>query len=226
MHLATSDALLRHKCSLLARRSDQSHAAAPGPGEKRCNCCHHIYPDTGEFFFCQYVRADGSRLLSPRCRACAVEKKTLYRRQPPPTPSATRELHRILHLFSLPMSNAQSMTAHTWSVDGEDFPYSSLSELLEANPGIQPGAEVYYGIPVPPSPADFVSAKRVLQDVQTDAAAAYGDCAQGYAQTATPEALADLQAMLEAWLMEHIGLPDCYSVSNVCTYSVTKEDLQ
>lgn len=117
-------------------------------------------------------------------------------------------------------------TERVWGCQEETFNYPSLAALVAANRKyLRAGMAVFSGLPVPPTASDFVSADRVIEDLQSDASALFGECADDYGLNVPQEAVQGLQALLEAWLMENVGLPQCYCVRDVQRHTLTDADL-
>lgn len=123
------------------------------------------------------------------------------------------------------MNTCATAQSTVWGINDETFDYPSLKALIKDNRYLVEGSIVFSGVTVPPEPSFLVCAERVADDIQSDAMALYGDCAGDYAASIPKEAIDGLQTMLEAWLMETMGLPSCYGVKDATPYTITATDL-
>lgn len=119
------------------------------------------------------------------------------------------------------MSNTEQIEC--WSLDGEEFNYDSLGDLLDARGDeIRPGHKVWRGTAKPPSMADLADAERVIEDIGERAHDFGGEYADGFPKV-SPEHAAKLQALLEQWLAE-CPPPRFYQVTNAVPYVLTDSD--
>ena len=110
-----------------------------------------------------------------------------------------------------------------WSIDGEEFNYGSLGNLLNARcDEVRPGHKVWRGTAKRPAMADFVDAYSVIEDIAAQANDFGGEYADGYPEV-SPEHKAKLQALLEQWLAE-CPSPRFYQVTNAVPYVLTDSD--
>ena len=116
-----------------------------------------------------------------------------------------------------------STTKECWSVDGEEFTFDSLGDLLDSRGDeLRPGHKVWRGTAKGPAMADLADADNVIEDIATRAYDFGGEFADGFPEV-TPEHKAKLQAFLEQWLAE-CPSPRFYQVTNVVSYALTADD--
>lgn len=110
-----------------------------------------------------------------------------------------------------------------WSVDGEEFTFDSLGDLLD-NRGdeLRPGHKVWRGTAKGPAMADLADANNVIEDIATRAYDFGGEFADGFPEV-TPEHKAKLQTLLEQWLAE-CPSPRFYQVTNAKPYVLSCDD--
>lgn len=119
------------------------------------------------------------------------------------------------------MSNTEQIEC--WSLDGEEFNYDSLGDLLDARGDeVRPGHKVWRGTAKHPSMTDLADAERVIEDIGERAHDFGGEYADGYPEV-SPEHKAKLQALLEQWLAE-CPSPRFYQVTNAVPYVLTDSD--
>jgi hypothetical protein len=120
---------------------------------------------------------------------------------------------------------AQATAAETlecWSVDGSDFRYQTLGDLLDSNDHLEKGCIVMVGNQVACDPADWVDADDVIENLACRGSDEGGEWADDYPDV-SPEAKAELQTYLEAWARKHAPA-SFYTVTNVREYVLTYED--
>jgi hypothetical protein len=119
------------------------------------------------------------------------------------------------------MSNTEQIEC--WSLDGEEFNYDSLGDLLDARGDeVRPGYKVWRGTAKHPSMADLADAERVIEDIGERAHDFGGEYADGFPEV-SPEHAAKLQALLEQWLTE-CPPPRFYQVTNAVPYVLADTD--
>jgi hypothetical protein len=110
-----------------------------------------------------------------------------------------------------------------WSIDGEEFNYDSLGDLLDARGDeVRPGQKVWRGTAKHPSMADLADSERVIEDIGERAHDFGGEYADGFPEV-SPEHAAKLQALLEQWLAE-CPSPRFYQVTNAVPYVLADTD--
>lgn len=116
-----------------------------------------------------------------------------------------------------------STTKECWSVDGEEFNFDSLGELLDSRgDDLRPGQKVWRGTAKGPAMADLADADNVIEDIATRAYDFGGEFADGFPEV-TPEHKAKLQTLLEQWLAE-CPSPRFYQVTNAKPYVLSCDD--
>lgn len=119
------------------------------------------------------------------------------------------------------MSNTEQIEC--WSLDGEEFNYDSLGDLLDARGDeVRPGHKVWRGTAKHPSMTDLADAERVIEDIGERAHDFGGEYADGFPEV-SPEHAAKLQALLEQWLAE-CPSPRFYQVTNAVPYVLADTD--
>jgi RNA-splicing ligase RtcB len=114
--------------------------------------------------------------------------------------------------------------AECWSVDGSDFSYTSLGDLLDGNDDIEVGQVVHVGDPVHPDATEFVDAGDVIDLIATRAYDIGHEHADDFPDV-TDEARAELDALLQGWITKHCKVT-FYEVENAREYVITAEDLE
>lgn len=116
-----------------------------------------------------------------------------------------------------------SDTKECWSVDGEEFTYDSLGDLLDSRGDeLRPGHKVWRGTAQLPTMSSLADAGNVIEDIAERAYDFGGEWAVDYPEV-TPEHKAKLQALLEQWLAE-CPSPRFYQVTGVAPYELTADD--
>lgn len=116
-----------------------------------------------------------------------------------------------------------STTKECWSVDGEEFTFNSLGDLLDSRGDeLRPGHKVWRGTAKEPSMAALADAGNVIEDIGERAYDFGGEWADGYPEV-TPEHKAKLQAFLEQWLAE-CPSPRFYQVTDAKPYILAIDD--
>lgn len=110
-----------------------------------------------------------------------------------------------------------------WSVDGSDFRYQSLDDLLDSNDQLEVGNEVEHGEKVHRDPGEWVEADDVIENLSCRGGDEGGEWADDYPDI-PPAAKLELQDFLEEWARKY-AQPGFYSVRNVKKYTITAEDL-
>lgn len=114
--------------------------------------------------------------------------------------------------------------AECWSVDGSDFSYTSLDDLLDGNDDIEVGRVVHVGEPVHPDPAEFVDAGDVIDLIATRAYDIGHEHAEDFPDL-SDDAKAELDALLKEWIAKHCTVT-FYEVENSREYVITAADLE
>lgn len=109
-----------------------------------------------------------------------------------------------------------------WSLDGEDYRYDTLGELLDCNE-LSAGDVVHVGERAPHDPADWVDAEDVIENLACRGSDVGGEWADNYPEV-SKEAKAALQTLLETWAREH-AQPNFYGIRNAREYVITAEDV-
>nr|WP_314607398.1 hypothetical protein [uncultured Janthinobacterium sp.] len=117
----------------------------------------------------------------------------------------------------------QAAPEECWSVNKEEFNYSSLGELLDSNDDLEVGTIVWRGEGQVPAAGRLIDADDVLMTMGERASDIVGEFADGY-PAATPVARAELDLMLGKWI-EKWCPPSFYEVVSVKPYTLTAADL-
>jgi hypothetical protein len=110
-----------------------------------------------------------------------------------------------------------------WSANNEEFNCESLDELLDSDDQLKAGDNVYVGEAVMPSHRQLCSADDVIEAIGERAYDIVGEAADDFPD-ATPEARAELDALLGAWMQKHCTI-NFYQVKNVRPYVLTIDDV-
>lgn len=141
-------------------------------------------------------------------------------------PSAlTQALLDHFHASQLPLLNPgwTPEGGEGWSDNDEDFRHESIEELLDSNDQLKPGDCVYVGDTVRPDPATYLDADDVINQVADRGYDDGGEYADGYPDSVSEEAKAQLNRFLSAWLRTHCA-PRFYQVKNSRPYTLTAAD--
>lgn len=109
-----------------------------------------------------------------------------------------------------------------WSTDEETYNYDSLGELLDCN-DLVAGDTVYMGHAVNHDPTSWFDADHVIEAIGEAAYGEAGEHAEDYPDV-TPEAKAELQTFLDAWINKRCT-PAFYAIENSREYVLTDEDV-
>lgn len=111
-----------------------------------------------------------------------------------------------------------------WSRNNEDFTWDELDELLDSHDDLTVGDVVFVG-DVAPVPIKYLcDADDVIDTMGDRAYDQVGEYADGYPDV-TPEAKAELEALLAGWIEKH-AKPTFYSVINVREHKITAADIE
>ncbi|MDN7441162.1 hypothetical protein QZM64_18555 [Burkholderia cepacia] len=111
-----------------------------------------------------------------------------------------------------------------WSRNNEDFTCDELAELLDMNDDLAVGDVVFIGEAAPINPKHLCDADDVIDMIGERAYDEVGEYADCYPDV-TPEARAELDALLAGWIEKH-AKPTFYSVINVREHIITAEDME
>ena len=117
----------------------------------------------------------------------------------------------------------QAAPEECWSVNEEEFNYSSLGDLLDSNDDLEVGTIVWRGEGRVPAASRLIDADDVLMTMGEHASDIVGEFADGY-PAATPVARAELDLMLGNWI-EKWCPPSFYEVVSVKPYTLSAADL-
>lgn len=130
-----------------------------------------------------------------------------------------------------PTNQAQGVSSSeqpqlVWSLDGQNYAYSELCEaldMLEANGDLGVGAVLHVGEVKRYDPTKWCDADDVIEMLGDRAYEQGHEFAEDY-PTPTKEAVAELDALLSAWINKHCT-PDFYGIKNAKEYVVTEADV-
>ncbi|MBY4726642.1 MULTISPECIES: hypothetical protein [Burkholderia] len=111
-----------------------------------------------------------------------------------------------------------------WSRNNEDFTCDELDELLDTHDDLTVGDVVFVGDAEPVPIKYLCDADDVIGTMGDRAYDQVGEYADGYPDV-TPEARAELDALLAGWIEKH-AKPTFYSVVNVRQYVITAADME
>ncbi|HDV6327491.1 TPA: hypothetical protein RJR39_003584 [Burkholderia cenocepacia] len=111
-----------------------------------------------------------------------------------------------------------------WSRNNEDFTCDELDELLDMRDDLSVGDLVFVGEVAPVQSKRLCDADDVIDMIGERAYDEVGEYADGYPDV-TPEARAELDALLAGWIEKH-AKPTFYSVINVREHIITAEDVE
>lgn len=112
----------------------------------------------------------------------------------------------------------------SWSSNGEDFRYDTLSDLIDCE-GPPVGKVVHFGDVCDIEPSDLIDADDVIQTMQDRAYDEAGEHAENYAENVSDEAVKELNDFLSAWINKYAS-PTFFVVKNVHEHIITEEDLK
>ena len=110
-----------------------------------------------------------------------------------------------------------------WSRDEENFNYLSLADLLDTYDELKSGDVVFVGDAKPPKLGRLCDAEDVCDLIADRGYDIGGDYAEDCADV-SPDAKAELNALLEGWIKKHCNL-NFWEVVNVRQYVITADDL-
>ena len=114
-----------------------------------------------------------------------------------------------------------------WSINGEDFIYDSLEELIGAlddDDDLEVGRVVEFGIAHKPAAADFICADAVIYHMQDAAYAEVGDHAP-YFPDVSAEEKRELDDFLKAWANKYCAV-DFFMIRDTQEYTITVDDVK
>ncbi|WP_250501938.1 hypothetical protein [Caballeronia sp. AZ7_KS35] len=111
-----------------------------------------------------------------------------------------------------------------WSRNGEDYTCDDLHELIDLEDDLEAGDVVFVGEVKAIEMKHLCDADDVIEMMGERAYDEAGEWADNYPDV-TPEAKAELDALLLAWMEKH-AKPSFYTVVNAHEYTVTAEDLE
>ncbi|MBR7972908.1 hypothetical protein KDX01_07230 [Burkholderia vietnamiensis] len=111
-----------------------------------------------------------------------------------------------------------------WSRNNEDFTCDELAELLDTHDDLAVGDIVFIGEVAPIQTKHLCDADDVIDMIGERAYDEVGEYADCYPDV-TPEAKAELDALLAGWIEKH-AKPTFYSVINVREHVITAEDME
>jgi len=113
-----------------------------------------------------------------------------------------------------------------WSRDNEEFNAQSLGELMDCHDDLGVGSIVYFGNAVPKHASQFIDAGTIIETMQ-NAAGEFCEWADDYLDDLPEEAIAELDAMLIAWIEKHSKYtkPTWYDIEDAKEYVITPDDI-
>ncbi|QTD91569.1 hypothetical protein J4G50_05180 [Burkholderia anthina] len=122
-------------------------------------------------------------------------------------------------------SNQTSSKVRTvWSRNNEDFTCDELDELLDQHDDLAVGDVVFIGDVAPIPNKHLCDADDVIDMIGERAYDEAGEFADGYPDV-TPEAKAELEALLVGWIEKH-AKPTFYLVENSREHVITEADME
>lgn len=122
----------------------------------------------------------------------------------------------------------QEPTFDSYSLNGDDFQEGCASEALQAlddDGQLILGAEYRLGVSDRPDPADFFDVNQLIEQMQERAHDVGGEFAEDYLTDLTDEQVLDLDRVVKAWLSSVNPQVSFFSVKQIQTFKVTKEDI-
>ncbi|WP_431207476.1 hypothetical protein [Burkholderia cepacia] len=127
--------------------------------------------------------------------------------------------------MTIQTENSQAADVRTvWSRNNEDFTWDELDELLDTHDDLAVGDVVFIGEVAPIQTKHLCDADDVIDLIGERAYDEVGEYADNYPDV-TPEARAELDALLAGWIEKH-AKPTFYSVINVRRHIITAEDME
>lgn len=118
---------------------------------------------------------------------------------------------------------AEEQSERCWSMDGSDFSYSSLGDLLDSNAGgLEVGQVVYEADANRPLPSQLIDSDDVIEIIGCRGTDIGGEYADDF-PAVTPEAKNELDELLHAWVAKYCEIR-FYTVTNTREYVITAED--
>lgn len=121
-------------------------------------------------------------------------------------------------------TNAPEAADIYWSVNGEDFTFGSVQELLGCYDEKKAGDVVEYGEAYHPDPIGWVDSDDVIEML---AERAYDDCGEwagDYMEGTSKDARRELDELLAGWYLKH-ATPSFYKIKNETKYTLTQADI-
>lgn len=112
----------------------------------------------------------------------------------------------------------------TWSRDNEYFSCDALDELLDMHDDLAVGDVVFVGDVAPIPLKRLCNVGYVIEMIGERAYDEVGEAADSYPNV-TPDAKAELEALLTGWIEKH-AKPTFYSVINVREHKITAADME
>lgn len=122
------------------------------------------------------------------------------------------------------INETSSKVRVTWSRDNEYFSCDALDELLDMHDDLAVDDVVFFGDVAPIPVKHLCDADGVIEMIGERAYDQVGEFADGYPDV-TPEAKAELEALLADWIEKH-AKPTFYSVINVREHIITAADME
>lgn len=111
-----------------------------------------------------------------------------------------------------------------WSSDGDNFCHASLGDLLDCDGPFEAGRVVYVADAVRPTPEDLIGADDVIETIACRGSDYGGEWADDFPDV-TKEAVAELDALLHAWVTKHCEI-NFWQVVNVREHVLSAEDVE
>jgi len=114
---------------------------------------------------------------------------------------------------------------YVWSRNNEDFMYTELGDLIDAEDDLHVGSVVYRGVPKRYEPSRFVpSADWVVEHMADRAYDDGGEWAEDW-PTVSVEACEELESLLKEWAAKNCNPCTFWRIDKSEPYTITEEDL-
>ncbi len=113
-----------------------------------------------------------------------------------------------------------------YSANDEDFNYFEISDLLNDNPELEAGDEIFVADAKMPTIIDLVDAEDIYDTILCRACDIAGDFGEDWADCFNKQASAALEKALKRWANKYLEPINFYSVGKSEVYVLTEKDLE
>lgn len=113
-----------------------------------------------------------------------------------------------------------------YSANDEDFNYFEISDLLNDNPELKIGDEIFVADAEEPTIIDLVDSDDIYERIARRACDIGGDFGEDWSYCLNKEAGLKLEEALKRWAKKYLEPINFYSVGRSEVYVLTEEDLE